>query len=139
MRVAVVCALNGKGSKIPGIAKSLSMALESKGNLCDVIDIKSDNDKKLTIYDYLIIVSEPVSYFSGKVPENIGKYLENAGVVSGKRAATVIVGGLLKQKAMSNLMRIVEGQGIILKTSEFIKSEGEAKAFGSNLKVERNY
>ncbi len=139
MKVCILCSSSGNIEKLKDIGKAIAIGLESQNHSADVLDTKADTDKKLTIYDYLVVISEPVSAFSGKIDERIGKYLENAGMVSGKRAATVIVGGLMKQKAMSNLMRIVEGQGIILKTSEFIKSAGEAKAFGSKLNVERNY
>ena len=125
--------------RLANIGASLSQGLESQGHQCDIVNIAVDTDKRLTLYDYLIVVAEPLSAFSKNVSPRIGKYFENAGSVSGKRAATILVGGIRKSAAMSTLMRIVESEGIILKTSEFISKPGEAKAFSSHLNIERNY
>ena len=141
MQVCVV--YGGKTSdatKLKAIADAISNGLESQGNIkADVFNMAVDTAKRLTIYDYMVVVSEPISFFSGKVPAFISKYLENAGTVSGKRAACVISGGARSSKALLNLMKITEGQGIILKTSEVVKNADEAKAFGSHLNVERNF
>ena len=98
-----------------------------------------DTYKRLTLYDYLIFIAEPLSLFGKNITPALKKFLENAGAVSGKRAATVLVGGLRKNATMATLMRVVESEGIILKTSEFISKPGEAKVFASRLNIERNY
>ena len=141
MQVCVVYGGKSKDSpKLKAIAEAISKGLETQGNITStVFNMSVDNDKRLTIYDYLVVVSEPISFFSAKIPAYIQKYLENAGTVSGKRAACVISGGMRSSKALLNLMKVTEGQGIILKTSDIIKKEGDAKAFGSHLNVERNY
>lgn len=141
MQVCIV--YGGKTKESPNL-KSISTAiasgLESQGNVTvTTLNMSTDTDKRLTIYDYLVIVSEPISFFSAKVPSYIPKFLENAGSISGKRAACVVSGGLRSAKALLNLMKMAEGQGIILKTSDIIKKEGEAKSFGAHLNVERNF
>ncbi len=141
MQVCVVYGAKAKeNTKMRNIAEAISKGIESQGiSNVNVFNMMVDNDKRLTIYDYIVVVSEPISFFSGKIPQYISKYLENAGTVSGKRAACVITGGLRASKALLNLMKITEGQGIILKTSDILKKEDEAKAFGAHLNVERNF
>ena len=141
MQVCIIYGGNSRENpKLKKIAEAISKGIESQGTSnVAIFNMMTDTDKRLTIYDYIVVVSEPVSVLSAKVPPYISKFLENAGSVSGKRAACVVSGGLRAQKALLNLMKITEGQGIILKTSDIIKKEDEAKAFGSHLNVERNY
>lgn len=141
MQVCIVYGGNSKENpKVRSIAEAIGKGLESQGNSnVAIYNMSIDTDKRLTIYDYIVVVSEPVSFFSGKVPAYISKYLEGAGTVSGKRAACVITGGLRSNRALLNLMKITESQGIILKTSDIIKKADEAKAFGAHLNVERNF
>jgi len=141
MQVCIIYGGNSKGnSKLKEISEAIAKGVEKQGiSNVSIYNMMTDNDKRLTIYDYLVVVSEPISFLSGKVPSYISKFLENAGTVSGKRAACVITGGLRGQKALLNLMKITEGQGIILKTSDIIKKEDEAISFGAHLNVERNF
>ena len=134
-----MCPKGNDSDKLKTISQAIAQGLEKNGHQSDLLSIITDTDKRLTLYDYLIVVAEPLSAFGKKVNPQIEKYLENAGMVSGKRAATLLVGGIRKTAAMATLMRVVESQGIILKTSEFVSKPGEAKAFASSLNIERNY
>ncbi len=137
-----VCVLYGGLSpdreKVREIAKRISKGIERNGESVTLLDVYRDTDKRLLIYDYIVVVSEPVSLFSAKIPEQVGKFLENGGELSGKRGASVLVGGLRKNKGLLNLMRKTEGQGIILKIGENISRPDDAEAFGLNLNVKRN-
>lgn len=135
----LICPKGNEKGKLTSLAKALAVGLESQGHISDILDVSVDTDKRVTLYDYLIFVAEPLSAFGKNVSPSIGKFLQNCGLVSGKRAATILVGGIRKNAAMATLMRVVESEGIILKTSEFITKEGEAKAFASRLNIERNY
>lgn len=140
MKVCIlICPKNGDSENLKKIAASCAQGLEQNGVQSDILNVAVDTDKRLTLYDYLIFIAEPVSSFGKTITPTLKKYLENAGLVSGKRAATILVGGIRKMATMATLMRIVESEGIILKTSEFIKKPGEAKAFASKLNIERNY
>ena len=139
MQVCILyCGVN-QNTKLKSLADAIATGIGKNGHQTAVLNALIDTDKRLTIYDYLVIISEPVSVFSANVPSYISKFLEGAGTVSGKRCACVISGGIRKNKALLNLMHEVESQGIIIKTSEILKKEDEARAFGSHLKVERNY
>ena len=52
--------------------------------------------------------------------------------------AFVTGSGLRKNKTLLNLMKAMEGEGMILKLSEVIKNPDEAQAIGKRLNVERN-
>ncbi len=141
MKIAVVVSpRNGEGKKLLDIAKIVTVTLEKRGYSVDLINVSADGDRKLTIFDYLVFVGETVSCFSKKISPSLMKYLNNCGTISGKRAA-VILGGktLFKTKAMASLMRAVEGEGVILKTSEFCSNLSQAAAYANNINVERNY
>lgn len=139
MQVCILYCGANQHTKLKPLADSIAKGIEKQGHQTTVLNALVDTDKRLTIYDYIVVLSEPISAFSAKIPAYIVKYIENAGQVSGKRCACVISGGLRKNKALLNLMHAVESQGIIIKISEVIKKEDEARAFGSHLKVERNY
>ena len=135
----IICPKGNDSENLKKIAAACAKGLEQNGTQSDILNVSVDTDKRLTLYDYLIFIAEPMSLFGKSITPLLKKYLENAGAVSGKRAATILVGGMRKTATMATLMGTVESEGIILKTSEFISKPGEAKAFASTLKVERNY
>lgn len=140
MRVCIlICPKSNQSEKLLNIGKALASSLESKGNIVDILSVYTDSDKKLSFYDYLVVISEPMTLFGGKINPKLKTFLSSCGQVSGKRAASIISSGIRKNKAMYDLMRTMESEGIILKTSEIITKAGEAKVFGSKLNVERNY
>ena len=126
-----------EGGRLAEIAKAMAKGIESQGHRVDVINMY-DEGIRLTVYDYVVIGSEPVSFFSAKVPSIISKFLENAGTVSGKRCLAFITGGLRKGGTLQTLMRTMEHEGMYLKLSEVIKRSDEALAIGKRLNVERN-
>ncbi len=141
MKVSIVVSPKGQESKaLMDVGRALATTLEKRGYSSELLNTSIDTDKKLILSDYLIIVAEPLSFFSSKLSPKLSKYLENAGTISGKRGSTILLGNtLFKTKAMSSLMNIVEGQGVILKTSQFVKNPSQAVSFANTINVERNY
>lgn len=141
MKVGIV--VFGNDSKLKKgmeTAALFSTVLSERGYFPTVINTSLDTDKKLTLFDYLIFVGETKSYFSTAFNSSLKKYLNNAGNISGKRAATVLTGGMLmKNRAMRSLMEIIEGEGVILKTSCIAHSKADALSFIKTINVERNY
>lgn len=139
MRVCILISSNNRdGGPLREIASCISSTLNEKGYDCSVFNTSIDTDKKITIFDYIVVISEPVSLFSKQVPSSLEKYLSNCGTISGKRGATVLYKGLRKSSCMATLMKKVESEGVILKTSEFISNTNQAKAFAKSLNCERN-
>ena len=139
MQVCVVYAgKDREGTALRTIAQALAQGLNAQGHQTAVVNAYTD-DTRLTRYDYVIIGSEPVSFFSARIPEILSKFLAQAGTVSGKRCLAFISGGLRKGKTLQNLMKTMEKEGMILKLSEVITKPGEAMAIGKRLNVERNF
>ena len=138
MQVCVLYAAKTReGGKLADIAKAMAKGIESQGHRVDVVNMYEEGIR-LTVYDYVVIGSEPVSFFSAKVPQIISKFLENAGTVAGKRCLAFITGGLRKGGTLQSLMRTMEHEGMYLKLSEVITKSDEALAIGKRLNVERN-
>ncbi len=138
MQVCILYASrNRESDKLKAIADSLAKGISAQGHIPTVINMNAEHER-LSIYDYVIIGTETVSLFSAKVPDVISKYLAEAGTVSGKRCMAFISGGLRKSKALLNLMKVMEGEGMMLRTSEIITKADAAMAIGKRLNVERN-
>ncbi len=139
MQVCILYAGKSRESdRLKSVSEALARGLAGNGHIADVVNMRTE-EKRLTIYDYVIIGTEPVSFFSASVPGEISKFLAEAGTVSGKRCMAFVSGsGLRKNKTLLNLMKAMEGEGMILKLSEVIKNPDEAQAIGKRLNVERN-
>ena len=138
MQVGIVYAgADRNGAKLKAIAEAFAKGLEAQGHQADIISAYEEGTR-LTLYDYVIVGAEPVSFFSAKIPESISKFLAQAGTVSGKRCLAFIPSCLRKGKTLQNLMKAMEREGMYLKLSEVIKRPDEALAIGKRLNVERN-
>ena len=138
MRVAVVF-FEGKKqnrSRTMNIARALAEGIEASGHQVDLVDGDRDVNTKLTIYHYVAIGAAATNTFGGKIPENVGKFLSGAGIVTGKRCfAYITKGGMRIMKTLSTLMRMMEREGMFLKYSEILSSPEEARAIGKRLHV----
>ncbi len=138
MQICIVSAGRTRESgRLTELCQAMARGIESQGHQVDVINMH-EGGKRLTIYDYIVIGSEPVSFFSARVPGDLSRFLAESGSVSGKRCMAFITGGLRKGKTLQNLMRIMESEGMILKFSEVIANAGQATVVGKHLNVERN-
>ena len=138
MQVGIVYAgADRNGAKLKAIAEAFAKGLEAQGHQADIISAYEEGTR-LTLYDYVIVGAEPVSFFSAKIPESISKFLAQAGTVSGKRCLAFIPSCLRKGKTLQNLMKAMEREGMYLKLSEVIKRPDEELAIGKRLNVERN-
>lgn len=141
MRVGIVIFGNDREAKKESeIASLFCQALTERGYTSSIINTSLDRDKKLTLFDYLIFVGETKSFFSTKFNPTLVDFLSGCGNISGKRAATVLVRPcFMKNRAMKALMEIIEGEGVILKTSCTVSKKGDALSFIKTINVERNY
>jgi len=120
------------------ISQSLGKGIEKQGHQVDLINGFKDDKGKLFIYDYICIGTIKNGFFSGKIPENIKSIFKNMGTVSGKRSyAYVVKNGFRSQKALSRLMKFMEGEGMFLKRSDIIKTSFEAEYIGKKLHIAR--
>ena len=135
MRVAVVYFRNGS-EKVRNIASSIARGIESQGHQVALVDAENENDTRLTIYEYIVVGTSPVSFFSSKIPSRISEYLKNAGKVSGSKSyAFLVKSGLFSSKSLHLLMKSMEAEGMFLKISDVISSAEEAEIIGKKLQI----
>lgn len=138
MRVAVVFFRSLGGERIIELGKKVSQGIESQGHIVDVIDGDKDHDKRLTSYQYIVIGTSSTTLFGGKIPDNVKKYIANAGMVQGKRCSAFIYKtGIRCEKTLLRLMKVMESEGMYLKNSEIFKSPAAAEYFGKRLHLDQ--
>ncbi len=139
VRAAVVFYPNGSREKLLTIAKALARGMETQGHQVDVIDGSRDVHTKLTMYQYIAVGSEPASFISGKITVNLGRFLSQAGMVGGKRSfGFVLKKGLNSNRALRNLMKVMEAEGMFLRFSEVLSSAEDAEEVGKRLLIRPN-
>ncbi|NCD05288.1 MAG: hypothetical protein EOL97_04145 [Spirochaetia bacterium] len=137
MKVCILyAAKTNNNSYIKKIANSLAKGIEQQNHIVDVIDMKLEEGKVVSYYDYLIVGAEGTTTFGGKIPTTVKNFLDRSGAISGKRCmAFVTKAGIRSTKTLQALMKIMEGQGMYLKTSDIITKEDQATAIGKRLHI----
>ena len=138
MRVGIVFIAPKNRDKVMTLAKALGRGIEAQGHQVDLFDGIHDVTNKLTGYQYIVVGTEPITAFGGKIPEKVGGFLSSAGMIQGKRCFAFVPKVFLgSTKALFRLMKAVEKEGMFLKSSEIIQSEVEAEEIGKRLHVEQ--
>ncbi len=134
MRIALIVSGSAKGSALTAYAEALSSGMESMGHRVDILDARTHDARSLPGYEYLAVLSEPVSPFSGKIPEQLPKYLAMAGSLVGKKSAAFIRNsGFFSGKALSALMRAMEKEGMWVNWSENLLKPEQAAAVAKRI------
>jgi hypothetical protein len=108
--------------------------MESMGHRVDIIDGRTDDGYRLPGYEYLILAAEAVSFFSGRLPEAVGRVLAGGSSLVGKKgAAFVKKAGPFSTRALGNLMRAMEKEGMIVNWSDIILNIPQAEALGKRI------
>jgi menaquinone-dependent protoporphyrinogen IX oxidase len=133
MRVAVVSAPAAKREP-PEYVRSLAKGMESMGHRVDIIDAWTEDGYKLPGYEYIAVAAEPVSIFSGKLPPHVSKILAAGSSLSGKKSAAFIKKtGLFSNRALANLMKAMEKEGMVINWSDVLFNPPHAEALGKQI------
>ena len=133
MRIAVVSAPPRRRPP-QDYVKALAKGMESMGHRVDIIDAWTDNGMRLPGYEYIVIVSEPISFFSAKVPEMLPKFLSAGSGIGGKKSAAFLKkGGLRSGKTLINLMHTMEKEGMMVNWSDILFNAPHAEAMGKRI------
>ena len=74
MQVCILYAGKSRESdRLKAVSEALARGLAGNSHIADVVNMRTE-EKRLTIYDYVIIGTEPVSFFSASVPGEISKF-----------------------------------------------------------------
>ncbi len=138
MRVCVLyCGNKANDPKLKALAAKMAEGLSSNGHSVDVFDINLEMGKLISFYEYVVVISTAVSFFSKEVPSNVSKFLKAAGSVSGKRCSCYISKGCLrKNRTLHTLMQVLENEGMYLKVSDILLNGNQAYAVGKRLHVD---
>jgi hypothetical protein len=130
MRIAIVSASAARGEP-PDYVRSLAKGMESMGHRVDIINAWTEDGYRLPGYEYITVTAEPVSFFSGKLIANISKVLAAGSSLSGKKSAAFIKKtGLFSNRALANLMRAMEKEGMVVNWSDLLLNAPHAEAMG---------
>jgi menaquinone-dependent protoporphyrinogen IX oxidase len=133
MRIAIVSAPAEK-TEPPDYIRSLAKGMESMGHRVDIIDIWKEDGMKLPGYEYIAVTAEPVSFFSGKINDKIPRILAAGSSLSGKKSAAFIKKtGFFSSRALSNLMRSMEKEGMVVNWSDLLLNNPHAEAMGKHI------
>ena len=133
MRIAIISAPSIRKAP-PDYVRSLAKGMESMGHRVDVIDAWTEDGFRLPGYEYIAIAAEPVSFFSGKIPDAVSKMLAAGSTLVGKKSAAFIrKGGLFTSRALANLMRAMEKEGMMINWSEILLNPPHAEALGKRI------
>ena len=133
MRIAVISAPAVRKAP-PDYVRALAKGMESMGHRVDLIDAWTEDGFRLPGYEYIAVVAEPLSLFSGKIPEAVAKVLSaGSGLVGKKSAAFVKKIGLFSGRALGNLMRAMEKEGMMINWTDILISVPHAEAMGKRI------
>jgi len=133
MRIAVVSAPAVRRPP-PDYVAALARGMSKMGHHVDIVDAWTEDGYKLPGYEYIAIAAEPVSFLSGKIPENIAKVLAAGSSLVGKKSAAFVKkSGLFSNRAISNLMRAMEKEGMLVNWSDLLFSSPHAEAMGKRI------
>ncbi|MDR0761011.1 MAG: hypothetical protein LBF74_13050 [Treponema sp.] len=133
MRIAII-SVPAQRRAIPDYVKALAKGMESMGHRVDVIDAWTEDGFRLPGYEYIAAVAESISLFGGKMPDVLPKILSSgSGLVGKKGAAFLKKTNPLTGKALANLMRTMEHEGVVVNWSDIILSAPHAEILGKRI------
>ena len=133
MRIAIVSA-PAAGREIPDYVKALAKGMEAMGHRVDIVNALTEDGMKLPGYEYIAVAAEPLSFFSGKISERIAKVLGAGSSLIGKKSAAFIKRtGLFSNRAVVNLMNIMEKEGMRVNWSDLLFNSTHAEAMGKRI------
>ncbi|MCH3916320.1 MAG: hypothetical protein LKE40_02345 [Spirochaetia bacterium] len=138
MRVCILYAAAGKDdTHLKGLCNAMAKGIDGQGHQVDILDMKHEERKIVSFYDYIIVGTEATGAFGGSIPPEVSQFLARAGKLSGKRCMGFVTKpGMRANKTLQMLMKAMEGEGMYLKNSDILKKNEEAAAVGKRLHID---
>jgi hypothetical protein len=119
---------------IPDYVTALSKGMESMGHRVDVLDAWTEDGMRLPGYEDVVVVAEAVSFFGGKMPEPLSRVLAAGSSLGGKKSAAFLKKtGPFTGKALANLMRVMEKEGMRVNWSDVLFNPPHAESMGKRI------
>jgi hypothetical protein len=114
--------------------------MEAMGHRVDLIDAGAGKPiggaERLPGYEYVAVLAEQAALFGGAMPEALPRALAaGRGLVGKKGAAFLRKTGPFTAKALVNLMKAMEREGMVINWSEIVFSAPHAEALGKRIGV----
>lgn len=136
MRVAVIYFPVKNKLKLQNITKGLVAGIECQGHHVDLIDGTAEVGKKLTIYQYIALGTESTTFYKGTINPKVNEFLAQAGALIGKKCfAFLAKATFAAEKTLLTLMKAMEKEGMVLKTSDILSDSRHARAIGEQLHI----
>jgi len=133
MRIAVISAPAVRRPP-PDYVTALAKGMSMMGHHVDIIDVWTEDGYRLPGYEYIAIAAEPISFLSGKIPEKISKILAAGSTLVGKKSAAFVKKtGLFSNRALANLMKAMEKEGMRINWSDILLNGPHAEALGKKI------
>ena len=134
MRIVVV-SVPAQRKGIPDYVKALVNGMQSAGHNVDVLDAWTEDGFRLPGYEYIVVCAEPVSLWGGKMPDALQKILGAGSGLVGKKSAAFLkkTGPVFINKALGNLMKAMEKEGMMINWSDIILNPPHAEALGKRI------
>ncbi|MDR3145921.1 MAG: hypothetical protein LBU21_06560 [Treponema sp.] len=133
MRIAIISA-PAQRRPPPDYVQALAKGMESMGHRVDVLDAWTEDGFRLPGYEYVVVTAEAVSLFGGKMPDAVTKILSSGSGLGGRKGAAFLKKtGPFTTKAMANLMRAMEREGMIVNWSDILLNAAHAEALGKRI------
>ena len=130
MRIAIVSAPSEK-KEPPDYVVSLAKGMSKMGHHVDIVDAWTEDGMRLPGYEYIVVAAEPVSAFSGKIQPIVSKILGAGSSLLGKKSAAFVrKSGFFTGRALSNLMKAMEKEGMKINWSDILLNAPHAEAMG---------
>jgi hypothetical protein len=108
--------------------------MESMGHRVDLIDAWTEDGMRLPGYEYIAVAAESLGFFSGKLPEALSRVLSAGSGLGGKRSAAFVKkSGLFSGRALFNVMKAMEKEGMRVNWSEILLNPPHAEALGKRV------
>ena len=134
MRIAVInVPATRKG--IQEYVKTLAKGMEAMGHKVDIIDAWTEDGFRLPGYEYVAICAEACSGWGGRVPDVLIKFLACGSGLVGKKSAAFIkkTSPFFINRSLTNLMRIMEKEGMMINWCDIILNAPHAEAMGKRI------
>ena len=134
MRIAVInIPATRKG--IQDYVKALAKGMESMGHTVDILDAWTEDGFRLPGYQYIAVCAEAVSWWGGKMPDVLPKFLTCGSGLVGKKSAAFIKKNspLFINKSLGNLMKAMEKEGMMINWCDIILNAPHAEAMGKRI------
>ena len=133
MRVAVIFFSGQKREKLMQLGQGGRAGHRKAGKPGRHLRRPAGREVRLTIYQYIVVGAEPLGTFGGKIPETARTFLRlrrerlpgKSPTRSFRRRHSA------PRKSLSALMKSMEGEGMVIKTSDILRSAMEAEEIGT--------